>query len=189
MTTAINESNGKNLKSVDLGSLEEHIISSIRRIVRAIEMHSQHLIGQVGLTSPQLSALKAIPVLNPATPTSVARHLSLSQSTVSGVLDRLHSKKLIKREDSSDDKRLRRYRLTPAGKSIVSTAPPLLQESFLRNLKELDEWERSMLLAALQRTAHLMDAEGLEAHPFLTSGEAPLGADLDLPASREQVGQ
>jgi DNA-binding MarR family transcriptional regulator len=146
----------------DLDSLEEHIVSSIRRIVRAIEMHSQDLITKVGLTSPQLSVLKAIPALNPATPTSVARHLSLSQSTVSGVLDRLHSKKLVKREDSSTDKRLRRYRLTPSGKALLGTAPPLLQENFLRNLQGLEAWERSMLLSALQRTAWLMDADELE---------------------------
>ena len=175
---AINDEE-KKFDPLDVASLEEHIVSSIRRIVRAIEMHSQDLIAKVGLTSPQLSVLKAIPVLNPATPTSVARHLSLSQSTVSGVLDRLHSKKLVRREDSSADKRLRRYRLTPTGKSLLGTAPPLLQESFLRNLNGLEAWERSMLLSALQRAAWLMDADDLEAHPFLTSGEAPLGTDLD----------
>ena len=173
------DGNGKDLEGLDLGSLEDHIVSSIRRIVRAIEMHSQDLISKVGLTSPQLSVLKAIPVLNTATPTSVARHLSLSQSTVSGVLDRLHSKKLVRREDSAADKRLRRYRVSASGKALLETAPPLLQESFLRNLKGLDAWERSMLLSALQRTAWLMDAADLEAQPFLTSGEAPLGNDLD----------
>ena len=173
------DGNGKELDLLDLDSLEEHIVSSIRRIVRAIEMHSQDLIAKVGLTSPQLSVLKAIPVLSPATPTSVARHLSLSQSTVSGVLDRLHSKKLIRREDSSADKRLRRYRLSTAGKALLGTAPPLLQESFLRNLKGLEAWERSMLLSALQRTAWLMDADDLEDHPFLTSGPAPLGSDQE----------
>lgn len=182
MTTVLKEGNPEPLDSIDMGILEEHILSSIRRIVRAIEMHSQDLILQVGLTSPQLSVLKAIPLLGPATPTSVARHLSLSQSTVSGILDRLHGKKLIKREDSSTDKRMRRYRLTPTGKSILSTAPPLLQENFLRNLKVLEDWERSMLLAALQRTAHLMDAETLEAQPFL-------GVELELEISGEQCGQ
>ena len=136
------------LDSLDLDSLEDHIVSSIRRIVRAIEMHSQDLIAKVGLTSPQLSVLKAIPALSPATPTSVARHLSLSQSTVSGILDRLHSKKLVKREDSPSDKRLRRYRLSPGGKTLLASAPPLLQESFLRNLKGLEAWERTMLLSA-----------------------------------------
>ncbi len=154
------------LDPLDLDSLEDSIIGSIRRIVRAMEMHSQDLITKVGLTSPQLSVLKAIPVLNPATPTRVARHLSLSQSTVSGVLDRLYSKKLVRREDSSADKRLRRYRLTPSGKTLLNTAPPLLQESFLRNLKGLDTGERSMLLSALQRTAWLMDADELEAQPL-----------------------
>ena len=167
------------LDSLDLDSLEDHIVSSIRRIVRAIEMHSQDLIAKVGLTSPQLSVLKAIPALSPATPTSVARHLSLSQSTVSGILDRLHSKKLVKQEVSPSDKRLRRYRLSPGGKTLLASAPPLLQESFLRNLKGLEAWERTMLLSALQRTACLMDAADLEAQPFLTMGEASLGDDLD----------
>ena len=41
------------LDSLDLDSLEDHIVSSIRRIVRAIEMHSQDLIAKVGLTSPR----------------------------------------------------------------------------------------------------------------------------------------
>ena len=162
MSKLLLDAEAKAFDPQDLESLEEHIVSSIRRIVRAIEMHSQDLISKVGLTSPQLSVLKAIPALNPATPTSVARHLSLSQSTVSGVLDRLHGKKLVKREDSSTDKRLRRYRLTPTGKALLASAPPLLQENFLRNLQGLEAWERSMLLSALQRTAWLMDADELE---------------------------
>lgn len=178
MSTVIRD-DANHFDPLDLGSLEDNIVNSIRRIVRAIEMHSQDLITKVGLTSPQLSVLKAISQLDPATPTSVARHLSLSQSTVSGVLDRLYGKKLVKREDSSADKRLRRYRLTRAGKTLLDSSPPLLQESFLRNLRELEAWERTMLLSALQRTAWLMDAEELEAHPFLTSGQAPLGSDLD----------
>jgi hypothetical protein len=36
-----------------------------------------------------------------------------------------------------------------------------------------------MLLASLQRIAAMMDAEELEAHPLLTPGLAPLGADRE----------
>ncbi|MBS2036766.1 MarR family transcriptional regulator [bacterium] len=158
---------------LDLSSLEENIISSIRKIVRSIEMHSQDLISKVGLTSPQLSVLKAISKLDSATPTSVARQLSLSQSTVSGILDRLHSKKLVKREDSSSDKRLRRYRLTRSGKNTLDKSPPLLQENFLHNLRGLETWERTLLLSVLQRTANLMNANELEA------ARANLGTDLE----------
>jgi DNA-binding MarR family transcriptional regulator len=162
-----------------LDNLEEEILRSIRRIVRAIEIHSQSLVHAVGLTSPQLSVLKAVRRLDPATPTTIARELSLSQPTVSGILDRLHAKNLLLRGNLSNDKRMRQYRLTPDAAKMLSDAPPLLQESFLRELRQLKDWERSMLLASLQRVAGLMDVGGVEAHPVLTSGVDLLGADLE----------
>ncbi|MFN8607195.1 MAG: MarR family transcriptional regulator [Vulcanimicrobiota bacterium] len=164
--SAVDLNSQGDFEELDLDTLEEKFIESIRRIVRAIEMHSQNLIARAGLTSPQLSVLKAIPKLQPATPTSLARFLSLSQSTVSGVLDRLNGKKLIKRQDSTADKRLRSYRLTRSGRLILENAPPLLQENFLRNLRCLHSWERSMLLSALQRTAWLMEADQEEGTPI-----------------------
>lgn len=167
------------MPDANLGGLEEEILRAIRRIVRAIELYSQCLVGQVGLTSPQLSVLKAVLRLDPATPTTIARELSLSQPTVSGILDRLHAKHLLQRDQHAEDKRMRTYRLTEDAIRLVEKAPPLLQESFLLGLHELRDWERSMLLASLQRVAGLMDAESLEAHPFLTPGASPLGADLE----------
>ena len=159
--------------------LEEEILRSIRRIVRAIEMYSQSLVAQVGLTSPQLSVLKTVQRLSPATPTSIARELRLSQPTVSGILDRLHGRGLLSRDFCPEDKRMRSYRLTLEAETTLGASPPLLQDSFLRRLSKLQDWERSMLLASLQRVASLMDVEDLEAQPILTSGVAPLGADLE----------
>ena len=168
------------MPDLNLSGLEDEILRAIRRIVRAIEMHSQSLVGQIGLTSPQLSVLRVVQRLNPATPTTIARELSLSQPTVSGILDRLCAKNLLNRENSTEDKRMRSYQLTADSRSLVESAPPLLQDSFLCKLSQLQDWERSMLLASLQRVASLMDAGTLEAQPFLTSGIAPLGADLEI---------
>jgi len=162
-----------------LPGLEEEIVQNIRRIIRAIELHSQDLLAKVGLTAPQLAVLKAVPKLQPATPTSLARRLRLSQPTVSGILDRLQTKALVERSPEGSDRRLHSYRLTAKAGELLAKSPPLLQEHFRKKLMELMDWERSSLLAALQRLASLMDAEGLEAHPVLTSGADPLGADLE----------
>jgi hypothetical protein len=45
-----------------------------------------------------------------------------------------------------------------------------LHESFVRGFERLQPWEQSMLVAALQRVAALMDAEGLDAAPVLDVG-------------------
>lgn len=157
-------------ETIDMSSLEEEILTSIRRIVRAIELYSHSLVSQVGLTSPQLSVLKSVARLSPATPTAIARQLSLSQPTVSGILERLQAKNLVQRMKSNGDKRMHSYALTDQAREQMASSPPLLQESFLHRLEQLQDWERSMLLSALQRVASLMDVESLEIHPSLASG-------------------
>lgn len=157
-------------ETIDMSSLEEEILTSIRRIVRAIELYSHSLVSQVGLTSPQLSVLKSVARLSPATPTAIARQLSLSQPTVSGILERLQAKNLVQRSKSNGDKRMHSYALTDQAREQMASSPPLLQESFLHRLEGLQDWERSMLLSALQRVASLMDVESLEAQPSLANG-------------------
>lgn len=152
-------------ESIDMSGLEEEILTSIRRIVRAIELYSHSLVSQVGLTSPQLSVLKSVARLSPATPTAIARQLSLSQPTVSGILERLQSKNLVQRVVTNGDKRMHSYALTDQAREQMASSPPLLQESFLHRLGQLQDWERSMLLSALQRVANLMDVETLESQP------------------------
>jgi DNA-binding MarR family transcriptional regulator len=164
----------------DLGGLEEEIIKSIRRIVRAIELHSRDLIAEVGLTAPQLSVLKAIKAKAPATPTNIARELSLSQPTVSGILDRLAAKNLVERAETPGDKRLHSYQLTEASQHLLSRSPTLLHESFRKKLRKLQDWERSLLLASLQRVASMMDADQLEAGHVLTAGAQPGATDLEV---------
>lgn len=171
------------MDSHDLGGLEEEIIRSIRRIVRAIELYSRQLITDVGLTAPQLSVLKVIQTRKQATPTAIARELSLSQPTVSGILDRLTAKQLVARTEMPNDKRLHGYALTERAASMLSSSPALLHESFRQKLSGLQDWERSLLLASLQRIAAMMNAEHLEAGRVLTSGASPGGADLELPSS------
>ena len=155
-------------KRLDMTGLEEEILTSIRRIVRAIELYSHSLVSQVGLTSPQLSVLKSVARLSPAAPTAIARQLSLSQPTVSGILERLQGKNLVQRIATNGDKRMHSYALTEQAQEQMATSPPLLQESFLQRLSQLQDWERSMLLSALQRVANLMDVETLEAQPSLS---------------------
>ena len=50
----------------------------------------------------------------------------------------------------------------------------MLQYTLVRALTELDDWERSLLLASLQRLAGIMQVEGLEAAPILSSGPLSL---------------
>ena len=77
----------------------------------------------------------------------------------------------------SCDRRSVFVELTEAGKELIREAPSLLQERFRAELTRLEEWERTMILATLQRTAGMMDAELIEAMPVL--GSDVVGANED----------
>jgi DNA-binding MarR family transcriptional regulator len=147
------------------------VLVALRRIIRATDIYSQKLRKTVGLTTPQLLVLRAVARADDVTLGRVARDLSLSQATVTTLVDRLESGGFVTRARSDEDRRRVFVRLTSAGRDALSLAPDLLQDRFVRRFLQLEEWERSMITAALQRTAALMDAADLDAAPVLLVGD------------------
>lgn len=150
--------------------VEDHIVASIRRIVRAIDVHSRRLVEEHGLTIPQLYTLQETARLGGAATGTLARAVHLSQPTVSGILDRLERQGLIRRERSAHDRRTVVVRITPEGEQALRSAPSLLQTRFRERLARLEAWERHWMLAALQRIAAMMDAGEIDAAPVLETG-------------------
>ena len=153
-------------------SLEDQVIVALRRITRAIDLHSRGLMQKVGLTAPQLAALQAIERLQPITAGALAKSIHLSQATLTGILTRLETRSLVSRTRSSSDRRTVVVELAEEGRAVLESAPSLLQDRFRHELLKLQEWELTQMLATLQRIATMMDAEELDAAPVLAAGAA-----------------
>ena len=147
----------------------EEVLVSLRQIIRAIDLHSKHLERESGLTGPQLLIIKLIGTYGEVTSGVIAREASLSQATVTSILDRLERKGLLNRERSAQDKRKVMVSLTVDGKEALKNAPALMQESFIRIFNQLEDWEQSLVLSSLQRVADMMNATDLDAAPLLDS--------------------
>lgn len=161
---------------------EEQIVASLRRIIRAVDLYSRKLMEQSGLTGPQLAALQEINRQGPVSAGNIAKAIHLSQGTITGILRRLEARDLITRERGELDRRTTMIRVTPTGQSVLSQAPSLLQENFLVRLAGLETWERSQILATLQRVAHLMEAQAIDAAPHLTTSiEQPIKSESGEP--------
>lgn len=158
-------------------NIEDQVIVALRRITRAIDLHSRGLMQAIGLTAPQLAALQAIGRLPPITAGALARSIHLSQATLTGILTRLESRGLVTRARSGSDRRAVVVQLTDQGRAVLETAPSLLQDRFRRELLKLQAWEQTQMLATLQRIASIMDAEGIDAAPVLSAGGAAAGPE------------
>jgi DNA-binding MarR family transcriptional regulator len=148
-------------------TLEDRIIVAIRRISQAVENYSRFLWQQHGLTAPQLGALRELERNTQLTPGGLAESLHVSPQTVAGIVQRLERRGLVTKTRDEDDRRSFEVRITPEGQRLAAEAPSLLRDRFSAKLNELEVWERTQILATLQRVASMMSAEELAEIPFL----------------------
>jgi len=153
-------------KYEDIG---EHVIIALRRVIRAVDLHSRNLAASHGLTGPQALLLKALQH-GKLSAGELASRVSLSQGTVTDILNRLEKRGLIMRLRDTSDRRRVLVEVTQQGLAVLEESPPLLQERFIQRFGELEEWEQTQLLASLQRIASMMDAVDIDASPELSSG-------------------
>ena len=149
----------------------DEILIALRRITRAIDLQSKRPVKATGLTAPQLVVIDTLRKGGEMSPSAIARAVSLSQATITSILDRLTQAGLVERVKSDKDKRVVLAQLTDKGREAGDNSPELLQAGFMRSFRTLQPWEQNMLIASLQRIAELMDAEDLDASPFLDTGE------------------
>ena len=146
-------------------------ITALRRILKVTELNSRQLARQSDLTASQLLLLQYVQQQGKALPSAIARAIDLKQATITVLLNQLENKNLVTRSRDTEDRRRVWVTLTPAGSDALETSPDLLHSRFEQRFDQLDDWEQSMLISALERVASLLDAEDVEAAPVLDLGD------------------
>jgi len=146
------------------------VLIALRKVIRATDLHSKYLAKNTGLTTAQLLILQSIQNMGEVSIGEISKKISLSQATVTSILDRLVDKGLVYRERSTEDKRKVHAYLTEDALALIKDAPAPLQEQFTKQFGALNEWEQSMMISSLQRIAQMMDAEEIDASPVLDVG-------------------
>ena len=146
------------------------VLIALRKVIRATDLHSKYLAKNTGLTTAQLLILQSIQNMGEVSIGEISKKISLSQATVTSILDRLVDKGLVYRERSTEDKRKVHAYLTEDAVALIKDAPAPLQEQFTKQFGALNEWEQSMMISSLQRISQMMDAENIDASPVLDIG-------------------
>ncbi len=162
--------NDSGAKQDPAGAITYNVLIAIRKIIQSIAMNSRSLVKRVGLTGPQLMVLQEVAYAGEVSVGEVAKAISLSQGTVTGILERMEKKGLVTRRRSNFDRRRVLVQTTTAGGQLLESAPPLMQEAFVERFNGLQDWEQTMILTSLQRLVTIMDARAIEAAPILATG-------------------
>jgi DNA-binding MarR family transcriptional regulator len=153
----------------------DEVLISLRRIIRATDIHSRQLVKSSGLTSPQILLLQTLMKVKEMPVGELAECITLSQATVTAIIDRLEQRGLVQRIRATSDRRKVLISLTEQGTKAINQAPEPLQQHFIRQFEALEQWEQTQILSVLQRVAKMMDADQIDASPYLELG--PLTAE------------
>jgi DNA-binding MarR family transcriptional regulator len=139
-------------------------VEMLHRMFQAVDIFSRQTLRDFGVTGPQIWALRTIEDADVVNMGDIAQRMHLHMSTVTGIIDRLESAKLVTRERSASDARVMELRLTPKGRAILAKAPEPPRSKAARGLqrltpKELRHVHSALLLIAKAMAVDLADPE------------------------------
>lgn len=140
----------------------KEIIYSIRRLMQAGELYSKELDKVYNISSAQLNCLLTLQENGPLPPSQIAKLMMVNSSTITGIIDRLEHKGLVKRMRISTDRRVITIELTKSGKDLAENAPPPIQQKLFDGLSRLSESDIKTIADSLLNLTEMLDVKDLD---------------------------
>jgi DNA-binding MarR family transcriptional regulator len=145
------------------GDLAIDVLRRFREVFRAAKLHFAAVKRTAGVSGAQLWALSEIHSQPGIRVTELAGKMSLHQSTVSNLVEKLNASGHLLRVREPGDNRIVRLRLTPAGKKIVVRAPGPARGVLPDALERLDDRSLKKLSLALDSLVSAMKVRAPDA--------------------------
>jgi len=140
----------------------KEIIYSIRRLTQAGEHYAKELNKIYNVSAGQINCLLALHENGPLPPSQIAKHVMVNSGTVTGIINRLEKKDLVKRLRISQDRRVITVELTRTGKILAENAPPPIQQKIIDGLNRLSQSEIGEIALTLKRLTDMLDVQDLK---------------------------
>ena len=135
------------------------IAGLIRIIDRALNHKVQSDIARSGLTGPQVRVIEVLFDAGPLSLKDLSARVQLSHSTVSGIVDRLERRQLLRRQPDPADRRISRIGVTEQVAKYGRSAPRRLFSPLIAALGDVSVADRTRIIATLKRLAGLVGAD------------------------------
>ncbi|QRO02396.1 MarR family transcriptional regulator [Archangium violaceum] len=147
-------------------------MDAIRRIVRLLRVSARASEGLVGISGAQLFVLQQLAEAGTCSINELAERTFTHQSSVSVVVSRLIERGLVSRKPSEVDGRRVDISLTPEGRELMRSAPPMAQARLISGLRKLEPTKRAALAEGLATLVRELGLDA-EAAPLFFEDEAP----------------
>lgn len=113
--------------------------------------------AKLGITATQLSVIKLLQTVGDLSLSELSRKMAATNSTVTGIVDRMVAANLVLREQSADDRRVWKIKLTAQGKTVAKKIDVAPWEILRSAVMSLPTDERTQLIATLDKIADYVE--------------------------------
>ena len=131
---------------------------ALRRIVRFLRIADREAEAAHGLSAAQLFVLHTLHEAPARSLQELADRTLTDQSSVSTVVARLVTRKLVRRTVAATDRRRTEIHLTTSGERVARTAPRVPQTHMIRAIQAMPEAKRRELVRSLEGLAAAIGA-------------------------------
>jgi MarR family transcriptional regulator, organic hydroperoxide resistance regulator len=138
------------------------IVGSIRKLVRAVYLDSQKMSRHFGLTGPQSVAMRLLLNTGSMSSADLSRRMYVTPSNITGIIDRLEKKDLVRRVGKQGDRRVALIVLTEKGKALSERLPDPIENKFINQLADLDQEHVRILAMAMKEILNRIDVNSID---------------------------
>lgn len=145
-------------QSVTQAAATESFMPIVRELVRtyqAFRSYSDAQICQMGLTSSQFDVIATLGNTPGMTFNKLAEKTLTTKGELTGIIDRLEKKGLVRREVPPEDRRSFLAVLTPAGEQVFAETFPAHIAHLKQRFERLDKQELEQIQGALEKIKNL----------------------------------
>jgi len=138
----------------------EAIVDHLRAIRLILKRPIAEAIAESGLTAPQVGLLTELVAGGGLSLKELSARLGLAHSTVSGIVDRLERRGLVRREPDTRDRRLTTIVASEEVRTYVKSAAALHRpESLVESLRRASTEDRSRIMEGLTVSRRMLERD------------------------------
>ena len=129
----------------------DRILETVVYLYSESRRATKEIARKYGLTGPQVSAVKMLQGFGDLSLSELSSRMSATNSTITGLVDRMEANGLVERCRSREDRRVVLIRLTEQGRKLAEDVPVTSMEIFSTALRSLTPADRDALRRILRK--------------------------------------
>ncbi|MFW2487302.1 MarR family winged helix-turn-helix transcriptional regulator [Clostridium chromiireducens] len=137
----------------------DEILGIFKSIKRSLSCKYEKIAKEYGFTAPQLGVIFHLYMVPSITLNELSDYMSLTKSTVSGIVDRLAKQGVVNREIPKDNRRIVKLSISEEFKKnndIFAIKKRFFDEFILNSIKEMDPEEVDKIIYGLRQLSVLL---------------------------------